>query len=525
MKRRSRFGWYFGLALILGIAGLIVLAVLLQQSPAPAEVVEAQKQPATAPSLDGPTSDAVPVSVRGGLPHVATKLDAGKPITVVFLGGSATASGGGRSFAEQIGYWLRAKYTGARVKVINSGIVQTNSGFGAARVDRDVLSQSPDLVVVEFATDSMSATRQTAEDMLLSYERIVRKVWTADPTIDFLFLYPATEARLNLWMQQRLPPAMTIADRVAKNYEIPSVAIGLAVVNAMKKGVDWHELFVDELAPTPKGHSVYASMITEALPNLLSGTTNTSRDLEKLKTLSPSFWLYLPSKTPTPQDEPPAMKLVDGSIASRTWDLPVVGTHWMHDAESRNPDAPKGADGKQPVLWRLRTQSMRENGRRLNEVFSLDRTKWGPMMTWFDEYRCFTGPAGLPLIETSDKKRVHIEVRGDDLPIVSFIAPESGRYVFSVVAANTFWWGGNDAIAMNVVHFRESEPRGESVGLHRSEEGLLREPNIAGEVRLEKGDELAFCVDSNNALPGGGASYLNTLITIGLFDATKSEQR
>lgn len=519
---RGKFRSFFILSLLVGAGALIALAVFARDAGTPATATAATASEDVAPTTAGSTRRATPVSVRGGLPNVAAKLRDKKDITIVFLGGGVTAGGGGRSYGEQIGYWLRSQNPSTRIRTVNAGIHRSNSEFGAARFDRDVLSAKPDLVFIDFVADNAGAGVPTrnAELMQRDFERIVRKGWTADPTIDFVFVATMAESVQVTWKRGMLPPAAAAQERVAEHYGIPSIALAMAATDAMEKqNTAWGDVFVDEITPTPRGHAIYAEMVTNAMPELLAAGKPGPHVFADIKPLVKNFWLYPKPLKALPQPAAPAMELVDGAKASRTWDMPVVGVHWIGEPVFVDPSV-KPVDGKTPhVLWRLRSQSTRDNGRRLNEVFSLDRTKWGPPMQWFEEYRCFHGPSGLPLIETQDKELHHLEARGNDLPIVSFIAPSDGKYVYSVRAEDVLWWGSNTAIAMNVVRFRNDEPRGESVGIHRSEEGLLRRPEVAGEVILKAGDEIAFCVDTNSSMSGGGASYLNTLISVGYFGA------
>ncbi|MEX0670490.1 MAG: SGNH/GDSL hydrolase family protein [Pirellulales bacterium] len=61
--------------------------------------------------------------------------------------------------------WFREQFSGGNVRVVNAGIGATNSHYGAARVQTDVLARDPDLVIVEFAVNDFD-NRDFAE----SYE-------------------------------------------------------------------------------------------------------------------------------------------------------------------------------------------------------------------------------------------------------------------------------------------------------------------------------------------------------------------
>ena len=58
-----------------------------------------------------------------------------------------------RRYVQQLARWFEATFPGLKVRSVNAGIGATNSGYGALRVQRDVIAQQPDLVVVEYAVN------------------------------------------------------------------------------------------------------------------------------------------------------------------------------------------------------------------------------------------------------------------------------------------------------------------------------------------------------------------------------------
>lgn len=519
---RGRFNILFLLALAIGVVVLVAAAVRTQDVSVVADGATTQPVAESAEPTTTPSIRAVPVSLRGGLPNVAAKLKDKKDITVVFLGGGVTASGGGRNYSEQVGYWLRSQYRASHIRVVNVGILHTNTNFGVARFDRDVLSVKPDLVVIDFAADNAVSGERvlSAPTVTLDTERMIRKAWNADPAMDILLLYTFAEGDRTTWKQGLLPVSAAAQDRVAAHYQLPSIALGVPMSKAVEaSGSALNQYLIDEIVPTPRGHELYGDFIDAHMPDLLKSGSAGSRNLIEVKPIAKNFYLYPTTLKARPEGTAPPMVLVDGSKAKQTWDMPIVSVHWVGTPEFFDSSVQPKPGEQAPVLWYLRTQGVRENGRRLNDVFSLDRSKWGPPMQWFEEFRCFAGPAGLPLIETGDRQSTLIDARNNDLPIIGFVAPKAGRYVLSMRAKQNIWWGDADAIAMNVVVFKKGENRGTSVGFHRSENGLLHKPEIASEVQLESGDEITFCVDTNSATAGSGVGYLGAQITIGYFGA------
>ena len=78
-----------------------------------------------------------------------------KEINVVFLGGSITeghaASEKSKCYAGLCAEWFKNTFSSQKVNYINVGVGGTGSGFGAVRMDRDVLANNPDMLFVEFA--------------------------------------------------------------------------------------------------------------------------------------------------------------------------------------------------------------------------------------------------------------------------------------------------------------------------------------------------------------------------------------
>lgn len=143
-------------------------------------------------SVDGP------VKVRDGIPHVREKLVAGKSVTVGFLGGSITQDSAEGAFAKRVPQWLEERFPGARVPSVNAGLGETDSEWGAKRLDRDVLEAKPDVVFVE------SAVNDGGRDSIADIERVVRKVRAFSATSDIGFLYAITDSTIKILARRRM---------------------------------------------------------------------------------------------------------------------------------------------------------------------------------------------------------------------------------------------------------------------------------------------------------------------------------
>ncbi len=111
------------------------------------------------------------------LDAVFAKARRGEPIVVAALGGFITA-GGERTkdpanrYISQVSKWFQEKFPNSKVTFVNAGIGSTNSGYGALRVQRDVLSKNPDFVIVEYAVNDWFAGFLLDD----SYEGVLRQI-------------------------------------------------------------------------------------------------------------------------------------------------------------------------------------------------------------------------------------------------------------------------------------------------------------------------------------------------------------
>jgi acyl-CoA thioesterase-1 len=101
------------------------------------------------------------------LKHVAQRVAAGKPLTIVAIGSSSTAGAGASSpamsYPSRLEVELRALWPRAGVTVINRGVNGEESREMLARFDRDVIPQHPDLVLWQVGSNSVLRDRPLGE--------------------------------------------------------------------------------------------------------------------------------------------------------------------------------------------------------------------------------------------------------------------------------------------------------------------------------------------------------------------------
>lgn len=217
------------------------------------------------------------LSVRGGLPNFFAKVHSGKSVRIAFLGGSITRAGNG--YRDQVMSWLRTQYPSARFEEIMAAVSGTGSDFGACRVKQHVIAHKPDLVFVEFAVNDNRWLMQFVRETM---EGIVRQIWKAGSKTDICFIYTFSAENLPVLQKGLFPPSASAMETIADHYKIPSIHMGLAVIEEINKGkllmmgkrdsVTAVPLFsIDGVHPLPEtGHKIYTQVLAKDLP-LLDG--------------------------------------------------------------------------------------------------------------------------------------------------------------------------------------------------------------------------------------------------------------
>ncbi|MGA2617081.1 MAG: SGNH/GDSL hydrolase family protein [Thermoguttaceae bacterium] len=242
--------------------------------------------PAAAPD-DIPLAPAVECTARTGLPNFYAKLEAGRAVRIAYLGGSITAQEGWRPKTLAC---FQKSFPAAKLSQINAAIGGTGSDLGVFRLKQDVLDHKPDLLFVEFAVnDSGAPPRQIYNCM----EGIVRQTWKALPDCDLCFVYTLVAGMAPTLQEGKFPRAASAMEKVAANYGIPSIHMGLEVARLAREGKlifqgplpktdDAKRAAGDKIVFSPDnvhpyaetGHELYLQAIVRSLPSIrAAGTT------------------------------------------------------------------------------------------------------------------------------------------------------------------------------------------------------------------------------------------------------------
>ena len=215
----------------------------------------------TAPQL-APMNEAMQArSVVSGtdfsrLHDVFDKAERGEKITVAVIGGSITAGAKATKnenrYADRVAQWWRKTFPKSDVVFVNAGVGATGSGYAALRAQRDLLSQKPDFVIVEFGVND-GDTREFAE----TYEGLLRQILRQpqNPAVLLLFMKYRGGGNAQQWQS-----------RLGRYYALPMVSFRDAVQPEIDaKTLSEDDVMADEVHPNDRGHQLTAEFITHYL--------------------------------------------------------------------------------------------------------------------------------------------------------------------------------------------------------------------------------------------------------------------
>ena len=242
------------------------------------------------------------------LKAVLAKAKRGEPVTLGFIGGSITQGSSATKpetrYVNRVADWWGKSFPQTQFTLVNAGIGATNSLYGSLRAQRDLLSRSPDFVVVDFAVND-NADREHAE----SYEGLVRQILKQPQSPAVVLLFMSRNDGIN---------AQEWQEKVGRKYQIPMISYRNAFWPEIQAGrVPWSLIGADYVHPNDQGHASTATFITTLLETvrisadaistppvmmlsapLLSDTFERTTLLEAadLHPLSNDGWTYMPGK-------------------------------------------------------------------------------------------------------------------------------------------------------------------------------------------------------------------------------------
>lgn len=190
------------------------------------------------------------------LQSVFVKAQMGGKLVIGVLGGSITEGAASanpdKRYASVVLAWWKKTFPKAEFELVNAGIGATGSDYGAMRVKRDLLSKSPDMVVVDYAVNDPN-TKEYAE----SYEGIIRQILNdpQKPALMLLFMMKKDGTNAQEW-----------ESRIGIHYGLPMISYRDALWPEIQEGrLRWTQISPDNVHPNEAGHVLAGELICGAL--------------------------------------------------------------------------------------------------------------------------------------------------------------------------------------------------------------------------------------------------------------------
>lgn len=202
---------------------------------------------------------------------VFAKARRGEPICVAAIGGSITAGGQNtkdpnRRYVQQLAKWFETTFPGLKVRFVNAGIGATNSGYGALRVQRDVIAHQPDLVIVEYAVNDFAGGV-----MEESYEGLLRQLLNSSTNRAVIELF---------FMHKDGKNAQDGQVALGRHYGLPMISFRDAVWPELQAGtIKWETIYDDVVHPNDAGHDIASELLRSYLNASLDRLPKKDRDL------------------------------------------------------------------------------------------------------------------------------------------------------------------------------------------------------------------------------------------------------
>lgn len=184
----------------------------------------------------------------------------GETLTLAFLGGSITqgslASTPESCYAARVFQWWQESFPQAKFHFINAGIGGTDSHFGVARVEEDVLQYRPDFLLTEFSVND-----EDTPHFQETYEGLVRRILSREDGPALMLMHNVCYDTGSNAESQHLP--------VARHYDIPCVSMKPSIYAQVAAGnLPNREITPDDLHPNDAGHALVAQQIIRLLEKI-----------------------------------------------------------------------------------------------------------------------------------------------------------------------------------------------------------------------------------------------------------------
>ena len=178
------------------------------------------------------------------------KAQRGEPVRVSYLGGSITE--GGRTdtcyAARSYRYFADTFGTGSNVSFTNAGMSGTSSVVGLLRAQKDILSEQPDVIFIEFSVND-----HPGESYEKGFEGLVRKCLMQENAPAVILLINRSKGGYSSQAQM---------EKVGRNYDVPIISMDNALTYAFNTGLlRTEDYYTDEYHPHAEGAALISDCI------------------------------------------------------------------------------------------------------------------------------------------------------------------------------------------------------------------------------------------------------------------------
>ncbi len=200
-------------------------------------------------------------------PEIRGQLEAGEEATrIVCFGDSITGvyyhSGSARAWTDMLGINLKKAYPKAKLEMINAGISGHTTANALSRIDQDVISKKPDLVIIMFGMNDV--TRVTIDDYEKNLRMITRQCMDAGAAVMLCTpnsVYENTDrpnAKLEAYSER--------VRKIGREFELPVVDFFNDWSELHQKdATSWMLLMSETIHPNMNGHKRFARLMTQSL--------------------------------------------------------------------------------------------------------------------------------------------------------------------------------------------------------------------------------------------------------------------
>lgn len=195
--------------------------------------------------------------------HAVRQLAAGQPVRIVCFGDSITGlyyhTGNRRAWCDWVGVALNQIYPDARVEMINAGISGHTTVRGLERMERDVLSKHPQLILVMFGMNDVA--RVPAETYRANLREIVARGRAAGAEL-VLMTPNYVSAGDALRPVVKVADYAQIAREVGRELNVPVTDTYRAFQSVqLTDQRAWLRIMSDTIHPNARGHRLLAQEV------------------------------------------------------------------------------------------------------------------------------------------------------------------------------------------------------------------------------------------------------------------------